>query len=272
MTVGRRLASVGSWMFLAGVLAFLLTPLIYIVIGSLNDTTLAFPPRSISLRSYVEIPPAFFHALYVSVVVAAASTCIALPLGICGALGVLRGRFPGRDFTNALLLSPLLLPMLVLGVALYQFYFIIDRAIGTSLAGSLAGLILGHTSFCIPYVMRAVIPVLMQMPAHVEEAAQDLGAGGWMTFMKVTMPLIRMGVVGGGAFAFLTSFDNFPMSLFLAEGDNTTLPVVMFQFVEFDLKPTILAMSALVILLSIAVMFVIERTTGLAAFVGLRQQ
>jgi putative spermidine/putrescine transport system permease protein len=121
-------------------------------------------------------------------------------------------------------------------------------------------------------VARAVIPALMQIPARVEEAALDLGASQWLTFRKITMPMIRTSLVGGGAFAFLTSFDNFPMSLFLAEGNNATLPVVMFQFIEFDLKPTVLAMSMLVILLSLAVMFVIERTIGLATFVGLQQR
>lgn len=272
MTGSGRLTGLGSGLFLSTVFAFLLTPFVYIALGSLNDTTLAFPPRSISLLSYVEIPSAFYNALNVSLVVAVSSTCIALPVGVCGALGVVRGRFPGRDFVSALLLSPLLLPMLVLGAGLYQFYFMIDQLIDTSLRGSLLGLIFGHTCFCIPYVVRAVIPVLTQMPHNVEEAAQDLGASRWMTFTKVTLPLIRMGVIGGGAFAFLTSFDNFPMSLFLAEGANATLPVVMFQYVEFDLKPTILAMSTLVILLSVAVMVVVERTIGVAEFMGLRRQ
>ncbi len=272
MIDSRTIGRLGAGLFLTAVFAFLLTPFVYIAVGSLNDTTLSFPPRSISLSSYFEIPPAFFHALNISLVVATASTLIALPLGISGALAVVRGRFPGRDFVNGLLLSPLLLPVLVLGASLYQFYFAIDRTIGTAITGSLIGLILGHTSFCIPYVARAVIPALMQIPARVEEAALDLGASQWLTFRKITMPMIRTSLVGGGAFAFLTSFDNFPMSLFLAEGNNATLPVVMFQFIEFDLKPTVLAMSMLVILLSLAAMFVIERTIGLATFVGLQQR
>ena len=91
------------------------------------------------------------------------------------------------------------------------------------------------------------MPVLMQMPASLEEAAYDLGANRWFTFTRVTLPLMRTGLVGGVAFAFLTSFDNFPMSLFLAEGEKATLPVVMFQFIEFDLTPVILSMSTLVI-------------------------
>ena len=272
MRARHKLARLGSVVFLTAVFGFLLVPFLYVMLGSLNETTLAFPPRSISFLSYREIPQAFVDAFYVSLIVATASTCIALPLGICGAMAVVRGQFPGQDFVNGLLLSPLLLPMLVLGAGLYQFFFWMDSAIGTSLSGSIVGLILGHTSFCIPYVTRAVIPALMLLPAHVEEAAQDLGASRWVTFTKVTMPMIRTSLIGGAAFAFLTSFDNFPMSLFLAEGDNATLPVVMFQYIEFDLKPTILAMSTLVILLTIAVMLVIERTIGVATFVGLRQQ
>src|SRR5579864_4610686 len=167
----RGVRRVGSGLFLTSVFAFLLTPLIYTMLGSLNDTTLAFPPSSIGLRSYAELPPEFFHALYVSLVVASASTCLAIPFGICGALGIVRGRFPGRNFINALLLSPLSLPMLVLGASLYRFFFLVDQTIGISLSGSLLGLILGHTSFCIPYVTRGVIPVLTQMSPSVEEAA-----------------------------------------------------------------------------------------------------
>ena len=271
MTIADALKRMGFHLYLGLVFAFLLAPLAYIVIGSFNESTLVFPPRSLSLASYREIPGPFFHALYISLIVAAGSTCIAVPVGVCGAIGVLRGRFPFRDAIGAALLSPLLLPMLVLGIGLYQFYVALDRTIGTSLAGSLIGLILGHTSFCIPYVMRAVTPVVAQLPAHIEEAAYDLGATRWETFTKVTLPLIRMGVIGGAAFAFLTSFDNFPMSLFLAEGDRTTLPVAMFQYIEFDLKPTILAMSSLVILISMGAMLLIERTIGLASFVGLRR-
>jgi putative spermidine/putrescine transport system permease protein len=143
-------------------------------------------------------------------------------------------------------------------------------AFDSAIAGSLVGLVLGHASFCIPYVARAVIPVLTQMPLTLEEAAQDLGASRAYTFARVTIPIIRTGIIAGAALAFLTSFDNFPMSLFLAEGDNATLPVVIFQYIEFDLKPTVLAISTLVIVLSIVAMFVVEKTIGLTSFVGLR--
>lgn len=257
--------------FLTVVFGFLLMPLMYVAFGSLNAATLEFPPRTLSLESYRTLPSAFFDGLRVSLIVATAATLIATPLGVGAALGIVRGRFAGRDLLNGFLLSPLLLPMLVLGVALYQFYAAIDRAADSAVAGSLVGLILGHTSFCIPYVARAVIPALTQMPRSLEEAAHDLGASSWYTFTRVTLPVIRTGLVGGVAFAFLTSFDNFPMSLFLVEGDNATLPVVMFQFIQFDLKPTILAMSTLVILLSMAAMLVVEKTVGLATLVGLRE-
>jgi putative spermidine/putrescine transport system permease protein len=258
-----------GFVFLTMVYGFLLTPLLYIVFGSFNEATLAFPPRAWSLRSYAAIPTEFLDALLVSLIVAVASTCLATPLGVSAALGVVRGRFAGRDLVNSFLLSPLLFPMLVLGASLYRLYYEADQILGTALSGSLIGLILGHTSFCIPYVARSLMPVLMQMPASLEEAAYDLGADRWFTFTRVTLPLMRTGLVGGVAFAFLTSFDNFPMSLFLAEGENATLPVVMFQFIEFDLTPVILSMSTLVILGSIAAMFVVEKAVGMAALLGL---
>jgi putative spermidine/putrescine transport system permease protein len=263
-------AKIANAIFLTAVFVFLLLPFIYIIVASFNEATLAFPPRAFSLESYRSLPTAFLSALWVSLIVAAASTAIAIPLGICGGLGVVRGKFPGKDLVNGLLLSPLLLPMLVLGAGLYRYYLAIDLALDTAIAGSLVGLILGHASFCIPYVARAVIPILTQMPRTLEEAAQDLGASRWYTFRAVTLPIIRAGVVAGATLAFLASFDNFPMSLFLAEGDYATLPVVIFQHIEFDLKPTVLAMSTIVILMSLAAMFAVERFVGLKSFAGLR--
>jgi putative spermidine/putrescine transport system permease protein len=271
MSGSNVVARTCSIIFLTIVLGFLLTPLLYVAFGSLNASTLEFPPRTLSIESYRTIPEAFFDGLRVSLIVAAAATVLATPLGVAAALGIVRGRFGGRELLNGFLLSPLLLPMLVLGVALYQFYVVIDRTADTAITGSLVGLILGHTSFCIPYVARAVIPALTQMPPSLEEAAHDLGASTWYAFSRVTLPAIRPGLAGGIAFAFLTSFDNFPMSLFLVEGDNTTLPVVMFQFIQFDLKPTILAMSTLVIIFSMAAMLFIEKTVGLASLVGLHE-
>jgi putative spermidine/putrescine transport system permease protein len=271
--IGRSvMGRVCGGVFIAAVFAFILTPFIYIVFASFNSATLAFPPREVSLQSYWSIPPAFLRAVWVSLIVAAASTCLAIPLGICGALAVTRGRFPGRELVNSFLLSPLLLPMLVLGAALYQFYISVDRVAGTVLTGSLIGLILGHTSFCIPYVTRAVLPVLMQIRPELEEAARDLGASSWYIFTRITVPMIRTGLIAGAALAFLTSFDNFPMSLFLAEGDNGTLPVVIFHYIEFDLKPNVLAMSTLIILISLVAMMVIERMIGLAGFAGVGER
>lgn len=272
MIRGRILVRLTGFTLLVAVFGFLLLPLAYVAFASLNETTLTFPPTTLSLRSYQTIPQSFFRALQVSLIVAAASTFIAIPLGVSAAFGLVRGRFRGRDILNSVLLSPLLLPMLVLGAGLYQFYYAVGEATGLSLRGSLIGLVLGHTSFCVPYVARAVVPVLATLAPSLEEAAQDLGASRWITFSWVTLPLIRTGLVAGAAFAFLTSFDNFPMSLFLAEGGNATLPVVMFQFIEFDLKPTILAMSTLVILFSVVAMLVVEKTIGLATFVGLRDR
>ncbi len=264
---GGGVLAARAWLALT--YGFLVLPLVFVVGGSFSEHRLAFPPDGFTLAWYGEIPASFVDAIVTSLVVATAATLIAIPCGVLAAFPVVRGRFPGRAALNALLLSPIMLPMLVIGIALYQSYLALGRATGVQVAGTLGGLVLAHASFTGAYVLRAVAAVLETTGRRLEEAAFDLGAGRWTTFRRVTLPLVKPGVVAGAVLAFLVSFDNLPISLFLTGPRLTPLPIAIFNYIEFNLDPMILALSALLTGGSLAVVVVLERTLGLARIMGL---
>lgn len=258
------------WLILTYV--FIAMPLIFVILGSFNERTLGFPPDGLTLKWYHDIPPSFLDAFKVSLIVAVAATALAIPCGVMGALAIVRGRFPGRDLLSGTLLSPIMLPMLVVGISLYQFYLLVWRMTGVGLAGTLGGMIVAHSTFTTAYVLRSVIAVLSTMDRALEEAALDLGASRWTAFRRVTLPMIQPGVVAGAVLAFLVSFDNLPISLFLTGPGLTPLPIVIFNYIEFNLDPMILAVSTIVVTISVGFIVLLERAMGLARLMGLHDR
>jgi putative spermidine/putrescine transport system permease protein len=249
------------WASAVGVLAFLVAPIVIIVIASFNDAAiLSFPLQRFSLRWYA----AFFQdfelvqALQVSLLVAAVSTVFAILVGVPAALSLARYRFPGRELISAFLLSPLLIPLIVLGLAVLLVY----AALGVR--ASLTGFIVMHVVITTPYVVRTVLAVLARLDVAVEEAALSLGADDLRTKWHVTLPLIKPGIFAGGFFAFMTSFDNVPLSIFLGSSKLVTLPVKVYSQVEaYGIDPVFAAISTLVIAGTVAVMVLFDRYVGL---------
>jgi putative spermidine/putrescine transport system permease protein len=174
-------------------------------------------------------------------VLALSSTLVATVLGTFSALSMARYRFRGREAISAFMLSPILFPTIVLGLALLVFY----SRVG--LSGSFTGLVIAHSVLTTPFVIRLVMASLAEFDPAVEEASRNLGAGWWRTFLQVTLPLIRPGVLAGAVFAFIISFDELVVTLFLAGPDMTTLPVRIYTYVEFSSDPTISAISTMLI-------------------------
>ena len=262
----------GRFLFLSTVglvYVFLLLPIVYVVISSFNETSLlTFPPQSFTLRWYTKISGGFVQALKVSMIVALATSLIATVLGLGIALALARGRFLGRRVLSVFALSPLMVPHLVIGVALFQFSLLFWDWTAIGLAGSIAGLIIGHTTFSIPFVVRAIVVGHALFDTALEEAALTLGATPWQTFLRITLPVLMPGVISGAIFAFIVSFDDVPVALFMGGGNATTLPVKIFTSIEFSLTPDVMAVSALIIYASLGLMIVIERTLGLERFFG----
>jgi putative spermidine/putrescine transport system permease protein len=254
--------------FVTGILTatfvFLLAPIIVVVVSSFNAVgVLSFPPRSFTTRWYSDIDPSYYRALTVSLIVASITVVIAIVVGVPGALALARGRFPGRDALNAICLSPLMVPALVMGVAAFQFSLMIWDHFHLTLGGTIAGLVAGHLTFAIPFVVRATLAGHTRFDHSVEEAAQNLGASPCRTFVHVTLPILRPGIVSGAIFAFLISLDEVPIALFMGGGDATTLPVKIFTAMEISFGGDVLAVASVIVIVSIGLMLALDRVIGI---------
>lgn len=259
----------GRGLYLAinvAILVFMLTPIAIVFVFALNPTPfIQFPPVGISLRWFEKFFAArdFMHALMFSLEVAAMTTVAATILGASAALAIARGNIPGSRIIVATMLSPLMLPAILTGLSLFQAYVLLD------VGRPLWGLVAGHTLVTIPYVVRTTLAVLHNFDTRLEEAAQNLGASPGRTFVEVTLPLVKPGVLAGSIFAFIVSFDQFPVSLFLVSPGNETLPITLFNYLKFDLDGTIGAASVVSILLAFLVVIALDRTVGLRSTVQL---
>src|SRR4051812_35932276 len=252
---------------LNGVLiGFLLGPIVVVLLFSINPAPfIQFPPQGVSLRWFEKFFTSrdFMASFRLSAVLALLTVIGATVIGAMAAIALVRGRVPGAGFLAALFLSPLMLPAILTGLALFQFYVLLD------VGRPFWGLLVGHVVIAIPYVIRTTVAVLTNFDRSLEEAARNLGASELTTFREITLPLIRPGVIAGAIFAFVISFDQFPLSLFLVNPGNETLPITMFNYLRYDFDPTIAAASTISIVLSIAVVLLLERTVGLQEYVKL---
>ncbi|WP_257165901.1 ABC transporter permease [Bradyrhizobium sp. SRS-191] len=259
---GRRLYLAAN----IAILTFLLAPIAIVIVFALNPTPfIQFPPVGVSLRWFEKFFASrdFMQALLFSLEVAAMTTVAATVLGASAALAIARGNLPGSRLIVATMLSPLMLPAILTGLALFQSYVLLD------VGRPVWGLVAGHTLVTIPYVVRTTLAVLHNFDVRLEEAAQNLGASPARTFVEVTLPLVKPGVMAGGIFAFIVSFDQFPVSLFLVAPGSETLPITLFNYLKFDLDGTIGAASVVSILLAFLVVIALDRTVGLRSYVKL---
>ncbi len=226
------------------ILLYLVAPVIVVVATAFTTTAYpVFPPQGFTLQWFERFlgMPEFTEAIRRSALLASSSTLVATVLGTFSALSLARYRFRGREAISAFMLSPILFPTIVFGLALLVFY----SRVG--LSGSFSGLVIAHSILTTPFVIRLVMASLAEFDPAVEEASRNLGAGWWRTFLQVTLPLIRPGVLAGAVFAFIISFDELVVTLFLAGPDMTTLPVRIYTYVEFSSDPTISAISTMLI-------------------------
>ena len=248
------------------IIVFLLMPIVIVGVFALNPTPfIAFPPVGVSLRWFVKFFTSadFMNSLLLSLQVAAMVVVLSTVVGALSALAIARGNLPGSRLLTALFLSPLMLPAILTGLALFQVFML------SGIGRPVWGLVIGHSIVAVPYVLRTTLAVLQNFDRRVEEAAAALGAPPWRVFLEVTLPLIRPGVLAGAIFAFIVSFDQFPISLFLVVPNGETLPVVLFNYIRFDLDGAIAAASMVSIFLALAVVVLLERTIGLRSYVRL---
>ena len=235
-----------------GLVAFvLIAPTLVIVPMSLSaGSELRFPPSGWSTRWYVNFftDEAWVYGAITSATVAGWTVAISTVLGTLTALGLVRGRYPGRAAVNAVVLGPLLVPVVLLAIGMF---FVLAR---WRLSGTLQGLVIAHVVLALPLVVVTVGTSLRGVDRTLEMAAQSLGAGPLRTFWRVTFPLIRPGIVAGALFAFITSWDEVVIAIFQTSPLFRTLPVVMWSQVRSQVDPTIAAAASMLTVLTAAVL------------------
>ncbi|HSV53733.1 MAG TPA: ABC transporter permease [Burkholderiaceae bacterium] len=246
------------------VLLFLLGPfLIVFIAGFSGEETLAFPPKSYSLRwiSHVFTVESFQRSFGTSLVVGFGSTALALLLGVPVAYALSRYQFRGKELVRTLLTTPLIVPGIIVGLALLRYFVLkVDLPV-------VASLLAGHTTLLIPYAVRVVSASLANLRSDIDDAAITLGATRLQVFFKVILPNIRGGVAAAFILAFITSFNQVPVSLFLTGPGVSTLPIEMLSYMEFTFDPSIAALSTLLVVFTVVLVFITEKMLGITRYV-----
>jgi putative spermidine/putrescine transport system permease protein len=255
----------GAWLVRAGVALiylFMLSPLIFVIwLSFFKDAIITFPPSGYTLSWYLNAwhNDAFANGFLLSLRLAAGAALGGVMLGVAAALALARYRFAGRRLIGNTLLLPLVVPGIVAGIATYLFYLRAENVLDTDIVGSFGGLLLAHICLTIPWTIRLVTASLGQIDEAVEEAARNLGAGPSRTLWRITLPMLRPAIVASTLFGFIVSFENLEMTLPLVGPGKTTLPIAIMQYLEFNLDPTIAAVSAAQIVLLGIVMLITDR-------------
>lgn len=237
------------------VLAFLMLPIFAVVPASLNQSTfIKIPPEAYSFRWYHQLvsDPGWTNAILTSGEVAVLATVFSVVLGTLAALGLERLGRGWRTVLSGLMLAPLIVPVIMTSIALYYTM----RRIG--LHGTLTGLALGHTVLCLPFVVLNVGVSLNGLDPSLARAAAGLGARPWYIFRTVILPAIRPGLAAGAAFAFITSFDEVVISIFLAGANAKTLPVKLWEQIRVEFTPVAASGSTVILIVTIAIFLAIQ--------------
>lgn len=259
MSLGERV----WWFALRGicvlVLLYLILPILAIVPLSFSSSSfLVYPIPGFSLRWYENLfeAPEWSRAAKNSFIVAPAATLLATVLGTLAATGLAKAEFRGKALLMAVLISPMVVPVIVVGAGMYLFF----APLG--LSDSYAALILAHAALGAPFVLTTVLATLQGFNHNLVRASLSLGAGRLTTFFRITLPLIAPGVISGALFAFATSFDEVVVTLFLAGAEQVTLPRQMFTGIRENISPTIAALATILIVLSTSLLLVLEWLRG----------
>lgn len=260
MTGTDRLFLVLSWAIALACITFLMLPIVITVAASFTSSSVyTLPPPEWSLRWYISLErrSGLWEAVTLSLNLALVSTLISLVLGTLAAIAVTRGSFRGREAIATFTVSPLMMPGLVVGVALLQFF----REIG--LRDAYWSLLLGHIVITLPFVMRTLLASMQAFDFSLVDAARTLGLNYPRAIVKVLVPNLAPAYLTGGLFAFLASMDNYPISIFLTDARNKTLPIKMLQYLEEQPDPSLAAISSGLILMACIVLIIGARTVGL---------
>ena len=248
-------------LFCVLICAYLLAPILVVVGASFNaGAFLTFPPRGLSLRWFAAFlnNQVFIDAIVRSLWLALAATAISCVVGVAAALYYVRFAARGKEAVRVAILLPLLLPEVLTAMALLFFFYAIG--VGTRLG---LGMIVGHVLITLPFVFLNVVTALHGFDANWDLAARSLGANPWASFRRITLPLIKPGVINGCLFAFIISFDTFGISYLLKDVGGATLPLQLFDYLRFNFTPEAAAVSTMSIVMALIVVVATEKLVGL---------
>jgi putative spermidine/putrescine transport system permease protein len=245
--------------------AFIFIPIVITASVSFNSINQSkFPPVGFSLRWWNEaLTDRWLEPLALSIELAAAAAIVATLLGLPMALVLVRTKFKGRAVLEGLVLGPVVLPALVTGIALLQML----QLVGLGPLFGFPALLIGHTIICLPFTVRTIAISLRSMPRRAEDAAANLGASPFQVFLLVTLPLIKSGLFAGGVFAFIQSFTDYSVSLFLAAAGIKPISVTILGFLEFGFTPTLAAVAVITLAVPLVLILVVQRFFRIGDFI-----
>lgn len=242
-----------------GIAAIFLPMVLTLYLSVFNEQMIVFPPRGYTLAWYGRIAATFGAAIWTSLQIAVVAVALSLALGIPAGIGLSRHRFRGREALSTFLLSPLTVPGIAVGLAIYILAIWIEERSGVTLAGSMRLLILAHLLITMPWVIRLCLASLTNHERTTEEAAASLGASPLMVIWHVTLPAMRPGIIAAGLFAFIISFENLEINLFLVAPGITTLSVSVLQYLGYHIDPLVAAVAVAQMVIVGAALLLLDR-------------
>ena len=236
-----------AWVLI--VYVFLFSPILTVIFMSFVSSKYSTFPLGGTTFKWYNILSALKTSFMISITATIFATCI----GMLAAIGIVRGRFRGKEILKATFLSPMIIPEIITGIALLSFATILH------LEGGILLIVVAHILIGLPFVLTIVSARLYGFDRSLEEAAMDLGANEVTTFRRITLPLILPGIIGGALLAFTVSFDNFMITYLLAGPGVTTIPIQIYSMVRFEITPKIHAVSTLIVLISMSLIFIYGR-------------
>ena len=253
-------------LLLAAIILFLIVPIGVAVILSFDDREFigAFPPTRFSLRWYRAFMqnPSYLDGLVVSLELALVATMISIVAGAGAAIALAELQWRGRDVVETLFLSPKFVPTVVIGFSILGF------ASAIHVFDAFTRLVMGHVVITIPFTVRATLASLVGIPRSLGEAAVSLGATPWRAFVDITLPLARTGIIAGGLMAFVLSFDEVAVSIFLTDAFTQTLPIALVAEMRANLNLTVAAISTVLATLAVIIVLILDRAAGLDNVIG----
>lgn len=259
----KRFSWIDFSVWTSGILVylFLILPVFVIVLSAFSPSAYPeFPPKDFSLKWFSSVfeSSEWMSSLWISILLLIIVTPLTVILGTMASYAIARLNFIGKGLLQSFIMSPLMIPQVVLGISLLYVF----TTMGIN--GTLLGLVIGHIIIAFPYVVRTVGVSVSNLDPRLELASMNLGAGPFKTFTKVTLPLIKPGIIAGAVFSAVTSFGEISISLLVSSPSTITIPVRTFGYIDQTFDPSVNAISVIFIVISVIALIIIERTIGLS--------